>query len=118
MFNAALLKTLDEAGMAVLTLTEGLETAELLGSRLTRSEVLRHMHLWSDAALGLPEPQRQGMPEVDWAAIEGAHGALKGSPGPALDDALILGTTTLVPNTLMWLRVYRQQHPEWFAMVG
>jgi hypothetical protein len=107
MFNAALLKTLDEAGMA-----------ELLGSRLTRSEVLRHMHLWSDAALGLPEPQRQGMPEVDWAAIEGAHGALKGSPGPALDDALILGTTTLVPNTLMWLRVYRQQHPEWFAMVG
>jgi hypothetical protein len=111
MDGAALLKTMEDTGVAVLTLTEGLEDSELLASRLTRSEVARQLRLFTEAATALPIEQRDGMPEVDWGAIAAAGLALGGPGGPALDEALILGARTLAPSTLMWLRVYRHQQP-------
>jgi len=54
MFGAALLKTIEEAGIAVLTLTEGLQDSELLASRLTRQEVTRQLRLLLEAAAALP----------------------------------------------------------------
>lgn len=39
MYAAALFKTMEESGVAVLTLVEGLQDGELLASRLTRQEV-------------------------------------------------------------------------------
>ena len=116
MFGAALLKTIDEAGVAVLTLTEGLQDDELLGSRLTRAEVLRHLRLFTEAALNLSDEMRADMPEVDWAGIQATAAALAGPPGPALDEALLMGAQALAPGVLMWLRVYKQQHPQWFSM--
>jgi len=102
--------------VAVLTLTEGLQDDELLASRLTRSEVARQLRLFAEAAVGLPGGVRAEMPEVDWPAMATAAAALAGPAGPALDDALLLASKALVPTTLMWLRVYKQQHPEWFSM--
>lgn len=116
MYGAALLKTMDETGVAVLTLAEGLEDIELLASRLTRSEVARQLRMFTEAAIALPEALRQSMPEVDWAGIGAAGSALSGAGGPELDDALVFGTRALVPATLMWMRVYKQQNPQWFAM--
>jgi uncharacterized protein with HEPN domain len=116
MFTAALLKTMDEAGVAVLTLTEGLEDDELLKSRLTRAEVLRQLRLWMDAAHAMPPEPQSGMPEVDWAGMAAVAQALMGPAGTALDQAMVAATRTLVPNTLMWLRLYRQQQPQWFAL--
>ncbi len=116
MYSAALLKTIDETGVAVMTLTEGLEDAELLASRLTRTEVLRQLRMLTEATISLPDALRQSMPEVDWAGLANAGSALSGSPGPELDEALIMATHALVPATLMWMRLYKQQHPDWFAM--
>lgn len=116
MYGAALLKAIDESGVAILTLTEGLQDDELLASRLTRAEVARHLRLLVDATQALPESMRAGMPEVGWAELQATGSALSGPPGLALDDALLVGSKILVPAALMWLRVYRQQHPEWFSM--
>jgi hypothetical protein len=116
MYGAALLKAMEDTGVAVLTLTEGLEDSELLASRLTRSEVARQLLLFTEAATALPVEQRDAMPEVDWGGIAAASLALGGPSGLALDEALILGARTLAPTALMWLRVYRQQHPQWFTM--
>jgi hypothetical protein len=116
MVGAALLKALEDAGIAVLTLTEGLEDDELLGSRLTRVEVTRQLCLLFKAAAALPRELQQGMPEIDWAGLAAAATPLQGPAGPERDDALLFATRSLAPAALMWLRVYRQQHPDWFAM--
>jgi hypothetical protein len=115
-YGAALLQTIEEAGVGVLTLAEGLTDAELLGSRLTRMEVARQLRILTEAAMALPDTLRSGMPEVDWAGIGAAGSALAGPAGPELDDALVFAAKALTPATLMWLRVYRQQHPQWFQM--
>lgn len=116
MHGPALIQAIDEAGVAVLTLTEGLEDAELLASRLTRSEVVRQLGLLCDAAQGLPEAMRHNMPEIDWPGLKAAGLALKGPPGVGMDEALLACHKQLVPTTLMWMRVYRQQHPDWFKL--
>lgn len=117
MYGAALLQTIEEAGVGVLTLAEGLTDAELLSSRLTRMEVARQLRILTEAAMALPGEIRDGMPEVDWAGLCAAGKALAGPAGPALDDALVFASQALVPATLMWLRVYRKQQPQWFHMV-
>jgi hypothetical protein len=116
MYGAALLKTIEETGTGVLTLVEGLQDSELLASRLTRAEVVRQLRLLAESAMALPIELRGGMPEVDWAGIGAAGKALAGPAGAALDDALVFASQALVPATLMWMRVYKEQHPEWFRM--
>jgi hypothetical protein len=116
MYGAALLQAIDEAGVAVLTLTEGLQDEELLASRLTRGETARHLRLLTEAAGALPDEIRGQMPEVDWAGLKATGTSLIGPTGPAMDEALLMGAKALVPGILMWMRVYKQQHPEWFAI--
>jgi hypothetical protein len=118
MYAAALLKTIEEAGVAVLTLTEGLLDTELLASRLTRQEVTRQLRLLTEAAAALPSYIHEGMPEIDWAGIAGVGLALAGPPGSPLDDAMLFGSRALTPAAMMWLRVYKTQHPQWFAMTS
>jgi hypothetical protein len=117
MYGAALLKTINDAGLAVMILTEGLEDSELLASRLTRAEVTRQLRLLIQTTECLPQELTQGMPEIDWRGLTAAGVALSGRAGPALDDALMFAIRSLVPATLMWLRVYQQQQPGWFRMV-
>lgn len=114
MYAAGLFKDMDEAGVAVLTLAEGLLETELLASRLTRAEVRRQLMLLAHAAEGLPQELRQQLPEVDWAGLQTMAKTLSGPPGTALDEALVHAVQSLVPVALLWLRLYRQNQPALF----
>ncbi|MDA3876525.1 MAG: hypothetical protein PF483_05505 [Halothiobacillus sp.] len=113
MVNAALLSKIEEAGEAVMILTEGLEKAEFLGSRLTRAEVTRQIGIIGDIAAKLPQETRTVLAEPDWAGWDAATRQLAHT-GPAADAALWFAATALAPATLMWLRVYRQNQPKLF----
>ena len=114
MITAAMLGTIQEAGEAVLTLTDGLEEGELLASRLTRTEVSRQLGVLASALRTLPSKAMSMMPEIDWAGWRGMSSAIT-LGGPARDEALWFGVHSLVPATLSWLRVYRHSHPELFV---
>ncbi|GAO35440.1 hypothetical protein SCT_0826 [Sulfuricella sp. T08] len=113
MLNASLLSIIEEASIAVLTLTEGLEKEEFLNSRLTRSEVVRQVKIVSDIAGKLSPRTCTLMAEVDWAGWA-AMGRQLNEPGQAADDALWFAAKSLIPATVMWLRVYRKNQPELF----
>jgi uncharacterized protein with HEPN domain len=113
MLNASLLSIIEEAGVAVLTLTEGLEKDEFLDSRLTRAETLRYVRTLCASAANVPAPTRALLPEIEWRGWQ--------SVAPQLDEesatqgeALWFAIRSLVPATLMWLRVYRKNQPEVF----
>jgi uncharacterized protein with HEPN domain len=113
MLNASLLSIIDEAGVAVLTLTEGLEKDEFLGSRLTRAETLRQVRIMSTSAGNVPPPTRALLPEVEWRGWQSV--ALQLEEGAeAQGEALWFAVRSLVPATLMWLRVYRHNQPQLF----
>lgn len=113
MLNASLLSIIEEAGVAVLTLTEGLEKDEFLASRLTRAETQRQVKTLSESIANL-SPQTLGMlAEVDWAGWHTVARQL-GADKNAEQDALWFAVCSLVPATLMWLRVYRTNQPEIF----
>lgn len=116
MYAAALLKTVEDAGVSVLTLVEGVQDDELLASRLTRQEVARQSRVMLEAAAALPFEMREAMPEIDWTGMVTAGKALAGSAGADLDEALVFCARALTPALMMWLRVYQQQHPDWFKM--
>ena len=103
MFTAAMWGTIQEAGEAVLALTDSLAEAELLGSRLTRAEVQRQLKLLASTLRSLPASARAAMPGIDWAGWRGMAVALE-QEGPARDEALWFGVHHLVPSTLACLR--------------
>ncbi len=113
MLNASLLSILEEASIAALTLTEGAEEAEFLNSRLTRAEVSRQIRVMTDIAGRLPARTRALMAEVDWAGWAATARQLDGF-GAEADDALWFAVRSLIPATIMWLRVYRKNQPELF----
>lgn len=107
LIDTAMLQIIRDCGEGALVLVEGLAKDELLGSRLTRAEVQRQLARMAET-LGDLSPQVQAaMPEIDWAGWRGTGQALAG-PGPAKDEALWYAVQSLVPATLLWLRVYRQ----------
>ncbi|MGC9215695.1 hypothetical protein [Acidithiobacillus sp.] len=105
--------TLEAAGTAVLTLTEGLEKQEFLASRLTRAETRRQIHLMSASTALLSQQTQDRMAEIDWEGWRILDQRL-GISDKAEDTLLWLAIRALVPDTLMWLRVYRKNQPEWF----
>jgi uncharacterized protein with HEPN domain len=111
----ALLGILDEAGLAVLTLTEGLEPEEFFASRLTQQEVLRQMRVMVKTAANVPTDLKRQMLEVDWAGWSVLGTQLTIESGFE-QNALWFGVRSLVPATLMWLRVYRKSTPELFSL--
>jgi uncharacterized protein with HEPN domain len=113
MLNASLLSIIEEAGVAVLTLTEGLEKGELLASRLTRAETQRQLKIMSESAANLPTQTQALFAEVDWSGWQTVARQL-GENRNAEQEALWFAVRALVPATLMWLRVYRTNQPEIF----
>jgi uncharacterized protein with HEPN domain len=113
MLNASLLSIIDEAGVAVLTLTEGLEKDEFLASRLTRAETLRQVRIMSTSAANVPPRTQALLPEVAWRGWDSLACQLGEDP-EAQGEALWFAVRSLVPATLMWLRVYRQNQPHVF----
>jgi uncharacterized protein with HEPN domain len=107
-----LLLKIEEAGVAVLTLIEGIDESEFSRSRLTRQEVCRQIEILGRAALDISPDMRVALPEVDWKTWLAMTG------NAAKDNQQLWWVISeLVPTTLMWLRVYRNQQPELFAPV-
>lgn len=116
MLNASLLSIIEEACTAVLILTEGLEEEEFLHSRLTRAEVIRQVRIITDIAGKLPQQTITTLAEVDWDGWAATARQLAES-GAAADVALWFVVRSLIPATIMWLRVYRKNQPELFEYV-
>jgi hypothetical protein len=114
--DSALLGLIEQAGIAVATLTEGLERQELLRSRLTRAEVLRQLKTLADSAAQVEPSLREAMPELDWSGWDTLRARFALPPGAELDEALSFACEALVPATLLWLRVYQQSQPELFRL--
>lgn len=120
MLNASLLSIIEEAGVAVLTLTEGLEKDEFLASRLTRAETQRQVKTLSESIANFAPKIQTLLAEVDWAGWHtvarqlGAGAHQPGADNGAEQEALWFAVRSLVPATLMWLRVYRKEQPEIF----
>ena len=115
--DSALLGLMEQAGIAVATLVEGLERDELLRSRLTRVEVLRQLKMLADSAAQVEPAMRDAMPELDWNGWDAMRARFAAPVGDALDETLWFACTALMPATLLWLRVYQQSQPELFRMV-
>ncbi len=116
MLLGAMLSLIEEAGVVVLTLTEGLEQSEFLGSFLTRREVKRQIDTITLTVANLSTASRRCLPEIDWDGWTAcALGLDQG--GEAEDDALWFALRSLVPAMLMWLRVYRSNQPELFSLM-
>lgn len=114
--TSALLALVEQSGLAVVTLAEGLDEADLRRSRLTRAEVLRHLRVLARSAQALAPSVREDMPELDWEGWRLLGAPLQADAGDDLEAALWFGVSSLVPATLLWLRVYRQSQPQWFVM--
>lgn len=117
LLSGALLGILEEAGMAVMTLTEGIEPEEFFASRITQQEVLRQMRIMAETAANVPEELKRKMPELDWAGWYVLHSQLMGQGGFER-DALWFAVRSLVPATLLWMRVYREDMPEVFLITN
>ncbi|WP_018412897.1 ribonuclease HepT family protein [Methyloversatilis thermotolerans] len=117
LFSAASLSMLDESCSGVLILAEGLERDEFLGSRLTRSEVCRLLQIIARLMQGMPPEACQRLPEIDWAGWSLLSRALPDG-GPPADDTIWFAVTSLVPATLMWLRLYREREPGLFSFAS
>jgi len=116
--TGARLAIIEQAGLAVATLIETLERDELLRSRLTRTEVLRQLRILSDGAGGMEAEVRTLMPEIDWPGWEAMRRQLAQPAGAALDEALWFACESLVPATLLWLRVHRNSNAALFQMTA
>lgn len=113
MLNASLLSIIEEAGAAVLTLTEGLDEDEFLGSRLTRVETLRYVRNLCASAGNVPPTTQALLPEIEWRGWQAVAQQLD-ADSKTQGEALWFAARSLVPATLMWLRVYRTNQPEVF----
>ena len=115
--NSALLSLMEQAGISIATLIEGLAQDELLRSRLTRAEVLRQLKTLADSAAQVGPAARREMPELDWTGWDAVRPRFSAPAGEPLDEALWFACESLVPATLLWMRVYQQSQPELFRMV-
>jgi uncharacterized protein with HEPN domain len=114
--DSALLGLMEQAGIGVATLIEGLDRAELLRSRLTRAEVLRQLKQLADSAAQVEPAMRAAMPELDWSGWDTMRARFDAPAGEALDETLWFACTSLMPATLLWLRVYQKSQPELFRL--
>ncbi len=111
MLDAAVLAIIEEAGVNVLTMTEGLDESEFLSTRLTRQEVRRQLVVMSESLSSLSLHARGDMRELDWEGWAAAARRI----GTDENETIWFLVRSLVPATLMWLRLYRTTRPEFFA---
>ena len=116
LLHSALLALIQGACESVLILVEQLPREELMRSRLTRAEVERQLGTLAASVAQIEPEQRATMPELDWSGWALMRVQLAGPPGETLDEALWFASQSLVPATLLWLRVYRQSQPDLFRM--
>lgn len=114
--TAALLQLIEQSGMDVATLAEGLDEGELCRSRLTRAEVAQRLQTLGRCVASVPGPVRAALPEIDWNGWHLVCQRLQSAQARDADEALWFAVHSLVPATLLWLRVHRQGQPGLFTM--
>lgn len=115
MIVGALLANIVDAGTGVLTLAEGMDFTTFQRSRLARAEIGRLVEVMATSLADLPDALRHRFAEIDWSAWAALADPLC-EAGPTRDEALWFAVKSLVPATLMWLRVYRESQPEVFGL--
>lgn len=115
--NAAMLNIIQQSCEAVLTFTEDLSPEEFFTSQLTRAETLRYLRIITENVERLPMACKVTMSEIDWAGWNVLLTQLRSSGGFE-HDAVWFAVRSMVPATLIWLRVFRQQQPELFSMTA
>ena len=101
--------------MAILTLTEGIEPEEFFASRLTQQEVLNQLRVMTETAANVSSELKMQMAEIDWAGWSVLNMQLT-LAGGFEHDALWFAIRSMIPATLMWLRVYRKNSPAFFSL--
>lgn len=114
MLTGPLLDILQQAGEDVLTLTEGLEPEQFFSSHLTQMEALRQIRSMAETVGNLPPTLKATIAEIDWGGWS-ALGSQLATSGGFERDAAWFGVRSLIPATLLWLRVYRKNQPELFG---
>jgi uncharacterized protein with HEPN domain len=117
LLSGALLGIIEESGEGILTLTEGIEPEEFFSSRITQQEVLRLLRVMTETANNIPYELKLKIAEIDWAGWSVLNTQLTVAGGFER-DALWFSVRSLIPATLMWLRVYRQSAPELFSLTA
>lgn len=116
MTSGAVLGIFEEAGVAVLTLTEGVDEAEFRNSRITRAEVVRQLVIIANCASEMDPVLRAALAEVDWPTWDVLGPLLRSPRSASQDEAIWFAIASSVPALLLWLRVYRKHQPELFRM--
>jgi len=106
---------IDNACTGVLTLSEGLEQAELLASRLTKQEIRRLLLSACDAHAALSAAAREAMEELDFGGWATAGERIR-EGGESEIDACWLAIRAMAPSALGWIRFYRSRKPELFCL--
>lgn len=114
MLEGALFGILEEASHNILILTEDIEQDDFFASRLTQQEVFRQLSRMAETCANVPVDIKDKMAEIDWAGWNALNSQLK-VMGGFEQDTVWFGIRSLVPATLMWLRVYKQSQPEIFS---
>jgi uncharacterized protein with HEPN domain len=115
--SGAMLGILQEAGNSILIMTEGLEYDEFFSSRITQHEVLRQLQIMADTTFNLPYELKQKMLEIDWEAWSALSMQFT-KKDESMQEAVWFAVRSLVPATLLWLRVFHKSAPEIFAFVA
>lgn len=111
----AMLGIMEEVSLAVLTLTEGVEPDEFFASKLTQREVLNLTRTLVETAENIPDEVKHKMLEIDWAGWSVLGTQLKVAGGFER-DALWFAVRSLIPATMLWLRVFRKNEPQLFSL--
>lgn len=114
MLTGPMLDILEQAGEDVLTLTEGIEPEKFFSSHLTQMEALRQIRIMAETVGNLPGELKSQIAEIDWAGWSVLATQLA-TTGGFERDAVWFGVRSLIPATLLWLRVYRSNQPELFS---
>lgn len=113
--SATMLNIMLQSCEAVLTLTEDVAPEGFFSSQLTQAETLRHLRIIAENVDRLPMENKTAMSEIDWAGWNVLLSQVLSSGGFER-DAIWFAIRAMVPATLMWLRVFRQQQPALFSM--
>ena len=115
MVSGALLGIIEEACEDILILVENVEPEEFFASKLTQKEAIRQIRIITESAANLPDDIKLKMKEIDWAGWQVLWAQVK-TTGGFERDAIWFAIRSMVPATIMWLRVFRQSQPEIFAI--
>lgn len=115
MLTGALLGILEQSGTAIMTLVEGVDGDEFFQSRLTRQTVQGYLNNMSESAGNLSPDIKTHLAEIDWAGWAALGRSIKSGFSDQTNEAVWFAIQSLVPATLLWLRVYRKNEPKLFS---